>query len=579
MQAGELSTSILVLIAGILIFGVAIAKIAEKYRVPHPIPLVFTGLIMGRLLLLQPGTSLVEIAGFDFISQLTLATVLFYAGLTLNLRELRLSIVNVMLLATAGVLATSLIGGVAIQFSTAAIGIPVGIAAFLIGAILSPTDPAALFSVLETGGVRVKRKLFSILEGEAVFNDATSVILVIVVFEPIVIASLVNVVGGTNWALIFWEFLASMGLGVILGYFVARLVGWAIPRAGEDTNVSILTATTPFLAYGLGQLFTILAIHPGALAAVFAGIFMANARRIGLEPLPQRSMRGVMKNVSFFFEIIVFILLGYTLSVPLIEGNIASETIAFLIQRPQIIELGLITAILVILVARPISVFLMTAADRTIGFKERFFLSWAGIKGVASAALAAIAVTEIIRYASLLSGQVHDEYLATISNVVPTIYSIVFIVLLVSLIVQGLSTSFLANILGLTEKQNRAKEITVHRDATRQALLHLVDQYTEGKVDPETYARLKAELEEEIFNLDDELRRVVEEKRARLQELTVRKEIFRTKLEFYEKQYDSGRISETAYQELKSELDAEIEEILNKIRLHEQGMDMRSDES
>jgi cell volume regulation protein A len=579
MQAGELSTSILVLIAGILIFGVAIAKIAEKYRVPHPIPLVFTGLIMGRLLLLQPGTTLVEIAGFDFISQLTLATVLFYAGLTLNLRELRLSIVNVMLLATAGVLTTSLIGGVAIQFSTAAIGIPVGIAAFLIGAILSPTDPAALFSVLETGGVRVKRKLFSILEGEAVFNDATSVILVIVVFEPIVIASLVNVVGGTNWALIFWEFLASMGLGVILGYFVARLVGWAIPRAGEDTNVSILTATTPFLAYGLGQLFTILAIHPGALAAVFAGIFMANARRIGLEPLPQRSMRGVMKNVSFFFEIIVFILLGYTLSVPLIEGNVASETIAFLIQRPQVIELGLITAILVILVARPISVFLMTAADRTIGFKERFFLSWAGIKGVASAALAAIAVTEIIRYASLLSGQVHDEYLATISNVVPTIYSIVFIVLLVSLIVQGLSTSFLANILGLTEKQDRAIEITVHRDATRQALLHLVDQYTEGKVDPETYARLKAELEEEIFNLDDELRRVVEEKRARLQELTIREEIFRTKLEFYEKQYDSGRISETAYQELKSELDAEIEEVLNKIRLHEQGMNMHSDES
>ena len=56
---------------------------------------------------IQPGTSLVEIAGFDFISQLTLATVLFYAGLTLNLRELRLSIVNVMLLATAATAAAA----------------------------------------------------------------------------------------------------------------------------------------------------------------------------------------------------------------------------------------------------------------------------------------------------------------------------------------------------------------------------------------------------------------------------------------------------------------------------------------
>ena len=147
----------------------------------------------------------------------------------------------------------------------------------------------------------------------------------ITVFEPIVIASLANTVGGTNWALIFGEFIASMGLGVILGYIVARIVGYAIPRAGDDTNISILTATTPFLAYGLGELFTIFYIHPGALAAVFAGIFMANARRIGLEPLPQRSMRGIMKNVSFFFEIVVFILLGYTLSVPLIEGNASTS--------------------------------------------------------------------------------------------------------------------------------------------------------------------------------------------------------------------------------------------------------------
>ncbi len=302
MQGEELSTTILVLIAGILIVGVAIAKIAERYRVPHPIPLVITGLGLGRVLIvLNPGTPLVQIAGFDFIAQLTLATVLFYAGLTLNLRELRLSIENVMLLATIGVLATALIGGFAIEASTAALGVPVGIAAFLIGSILAPTDPAALFSVLESGGVRVKRKLFSILEGEAVFNDATSVILVILVFEPIVIASLANVTGGTNWWLIFGEFLASMGLGVVLGYIVARMIGWALPKSGDDTNVSILTATTPFLAYGLGELFTVFYIHPGALAAVFAGLFMANSRRVGLPALPQRSMRGVMKNVSFFF--------------------------------------------------------------------------------------------------------------------------------------------------------------------------------------------------------------------------------------------------------------------------------------
>lgn len=572
MQGEELSTTILVLIAGILIVGVAIAKVAERYRVPHPIPLVLTGLGLGRVLLvLNPGSQLVQIAGFDFIAQLTLASVLFYAGLTLNLRELRLSIENVMLLATVGVLATALIGGFAIEASTAALGVPVGIAAFLIGAILAPTDPAALFSVLESGGVRVKRKIFSILEGEAVFNDATSVILVILVFEPIVIASLANITEGTNWGLIFGEFLASMGLGVVLGYIVARVIGWAISRAGDDTNVSILTATTPFLAYGLGELFTVIYIHPGALAAVFAGLFMANARRIGIAALPQRSMRGVMKNVSFFFEIVVFILLGYSLSVPLIEGNPATETIAFIVANPGILALGLLTSVLVIFVARPISVFLVTARDRSIGFKERFFLSWAGIKGVASAALAAIAVTVIIHHSSDIS------YINEISIVVPTIYAIVFIVLLVSLVAQGLSTAFFANFLGLVEKQDRATEITVHRNATRQALLHLVDKYTEGKVDSSLYSRLKAELEEEIFTLEDELRRVVAERRARVQELGFREEIFKVKLEFYEKQFDSGRISEGTYQDLKSELEAEIEEIETRKQIQEQDISKEID--
>jgi NhaP-type Na+/H+ or K+/H+ antiporter len=574
----EISTSILVLIAGILIIGVAIAKIAERYKVPHPIPLVLSGLVMGRVLVLvEPDAALVQIAGFDFIAQLTLATVLFYAGLTLNLRELRLSIVNVMLLATAGVLATSLIGGFTLLVSTAAIAIPIGLAAFLIGAILSPTDPAALFSVLESGGVRVKRKIFSILEGEAVFNDATSVILVITVFEPLVIAALANTTGGIDWGLIIGEFVASMGLGVVLGYIVARLVGWAIPRAGNDTNISILTATTPFLAYGLGELFTIFYIHPGALAAVFAGIFMANARRIGLQPLPQRSMRGVMKNVSFFFEIVVFILLGYTLSVPLIEGDLSTETISFILANPGILTLGLLMAVLVIFVARPISVFLVTAGDRTLGFRERFFLSWAGVKGVASAALAAIAVTVIIQYANGLVGQALTDYLNAIRNVILTIYAVVFIVLIVSLVVQGLSTTFLANKLGLIEEVDIAKEITVHRNATRQALLHLVDQYTEGEIDSEIYGRLKAELEEEIFNIEAELRRIVSERRSRIKVLQARESIFRTKLEYYEKEYESGKISDSVFQDLKSDLEADIEEVINRIRSHESRMPSEQD--
>jgi NhaP-type Na+/H+ or K+/H+ antiporter len=276
---------------------------------------------------------------------------------------------------------------------------------------------------------------------------------------------------------------------------------------------------------------------------------------------------------------VVFILLGYTLSVPLIEGDRSTETIAFILANPAIMMLGLIMAILVIFVARPISVFLVTAGDRTIGIKERFFVSWAGVKGVASAALAAIAVTVIIQNSYTLLGQVQADYLNAIKNVVPTIYAIVFIVLLVSLVVQGLTTSYLANKLGLIEEKDEAKEITVHRDATRQALLKLVDEYTEGKIDSEMYSQFKAELEEEIFNLEAELRRIVSVRRRRIKELNVSEMIYRKKLEVYEREYELGKISDAVYHDLKMQLEAEIEEITNRIQRHESRIKFEPEQS
>jgi len=259
-------------------------------------------------------------------------------------------------------------------------------------------------------------------------------------------------------------------------------------------------------------------------------------------------MRGVMRNVSFAFEIAIFVLLGYALDTE------------FLLSNTSVVVLGLFISALVILVARPASVFIVTAADRTMTFKDRFFLSWAGVKGVASAALAAISVSIITEYnvpGHVLMGQ--------------TINAIVFIVLIVSLTVQGLSTPFLAKKLDLVEKEDLAREITAHRNATRQALLHLVDLYTEGKIESSLYSRLKAELEEEIFRLEDELRRVVAEKRARIEELNVREALLRKKLEFYQREYELGRISESIYEERRSELEAEIEEVQNRVRMCERG--------
>jgi NhaP-type Na+/H+ or K+/H+ antiporter len=530
------------LVVGILILGAGLAKIAERYKFPYPIPLILGGLVLGQLL---PGFGLPEIIGIEFIAQLTLATVLFYAGLTMNLKELRLSLPVVALLATVGVILTSLIAGfaIALVFST------VGLTGLLIGAILTPTDPAALFSVLETGGMRVKRKLFSILEGEAVFNDATAVILVITVFEPLIIPAL-----QVPWFFVIEQFFFSIFAGVAIGYLVAAGIGRGILSSNDPVVVTILTATTPIIAYGLGETLTVFGFHPGAMAAVFAGIFMANAKRMGLEILPQQSMRSTMKNVSFAFEIVVFILLGY-------EINLAF-LLTELVPGVTVLSLSIVVALLVIFVARPISVFLITSPHKELDMKDRFFVSWAGVKGVASAALATISVSILTDY---LPATEETIFLASF------ITSVVFVVLMASLIIQGLTAPIFAEKLGLQEEEHAFEEISTQRDATRRALLHLVDEYTEGKISEDLYLRLKAELEEDIYRLEDELRKLVEERRSRLMELTTREEISREKLKYYKEQYEQGKIPESVYEDKKAELEEEIEELCVKQRHCEEG--------
>ncbi len=508
----------LYIVAGVLIIGAAISKIAGQYKFPYPIVLIILGIVLRQLI----QEELLDIVGFGIIASLTLASVLFYAGLTMNVKELRLSIRSVLLLATAGVMLTSIIAGVTISmFST------IGLVAFLIGAILSPTDPAALFSVLESGGVKIKRKLVSILEGEAVFNDATAVIVVITVFLPFVVPELAR-----PWYIVIVQFVMSIIVGAMIGAGVAYAIGKLLLKTGEETNIAILTATTPILAYGIGELFAVIEIHPGALAAVSAGIFMANFRQMGFGILPQKSMRGAMKQVSFTFEIIVFTMLGFSLN---LESMIAN---------PSIMLLGITIAILVIFVARPISVFLVTMYDKSMSVKDRFFVSWAGVKGVASAALAAIVLSSIT-----------DPIISELIN------SIVFIVLMASLTIQGLTTPYFATKLGLVEKRDIAKEITIQRDAARQVLLHLVDQYTEGKIDHDLYLQLKAELEEEIFTLEDELKRVISERRARLRELEIRKGLLEQKIKFYRSQFERGLLESASLEEHVRELETEIDEL------------------
>ena len=101
--------------------------------------------------------------------------------------------------------------------------------------------------------------------------------------------------------------------------------------------------------------------------------------------------------------------------------------------------------------------------------------------------------------------------------------------------------------------------------------MSLVDEYTERRVEASLYKRLKAELEEEIFTLEDNLRKMASEKRARLLEVTAREQILQQKLSYYEHEYEKGRLSELVYADQKVKLEDDLNNLLITKRQIEEG--------
>ncbi|MFW9967831.1 MAG: hypothetical protein ACFFEA_11830, partial [Candidatus Thorarchaeota archaeon] len=93
----------------------------------------------------------------------------------------------------------------------------------------------------------------------------------------------------------------------------------------------------------------------------------------------------------------------------------------------------------------------------------------------------------------------------------------------------------------------------------------------EGKIPQDLYLRMKAELEEEIFTLEDELRKLVTDKRAREQELEIRELVLSNKLSYLQTEYEGGRLSDVAYDDERSEIEAEIEDIMMRLKLTREG--------
>lgn len=339
-----------------------------------------------------------------FVGALALAVILFESGFGTPVSALRQAAPPALSLATIGVAMTTLLFGVAARYLAGFDWLE----SFLLGAAVASTDAAAVFFLLRAGNLQVRDRVRSTLEIESGTNDPIAIFLTIALVEVIAAGAdpqaevlLLDIVTG---------FFVHMALGAVIGLVGGLAIVRLVARLNLDHGLlPIFVLALSLLVFALGGAVG----GSGFLAVYLAGLVAGNS-----QIRSAASLKRFQDGVSWLAQIIMFLVLG-----------LFATPSQFLAVLPISIALGLF----LIFVARPISVWLCLMPFR-FQRQETAFISWVGLRGAVSILLA---ITPLL-------GGIEDGR---------AIFNVAFIVVLVSLVVQGWTIGPLARRLGLIVPQ------------------------------------------------------------------------------------------------------------------------------
>ncbi|HET9965620.1 MAG TPA: Na+/H+ antiporter [Rubrobacter sp.] len=449
------------IILGLLLAVAALATLATRLGVPYPILLVLGGSALGFV----PGLPPVELDP-ELVFLLFLPPLLYVSALFTSWRDFRANVRPITLLAVGLVLMTTF---VVASVAHTVVGLPWG-AAFVLGAIVSPTDAIAATSVAQRLGV--PRRIVTILEGESLVNDATGIV-----------AYRVAVAAVVTGAFSVWEaglqFVVGAAGGAAAGFAVGWLVVWARRHLSEDPSVqNTISLLTPFVAYLAaeelphslwGLLHDLFGVpgdlyFSGVLAVVTTGLYLGRKGPYIISSGTRLQGYATWELITFLLNGLIFILIGLQLR-SVVEG--LNEYTA-----GQLVSYALLTSLTVILV-RMVWVFPATyvprwasrrirESDPSPSWRNVSIIAWTGMRGVISLA-AALALP-----------------LQTASGVLfpdrDLIIFLTFCVILATLVVQGLSLPVLIRALGLEDDRIGDKEETHGRVSIAEAALERLDE-------------------------------------------------------------------------------------------------------
>jgi potassium/hydrogen antiporter len=395
---------ILLVGAVVLIAAIIAARIGARVGLPSLLLFLGLGLLMGDSGIGIPfdNADLAQALGFA-----ALVVILAEGGLTTRWSDIRSSTIVAALLATVGV---GISVGLMTLFGHYVLGLPIWVAV-LLGAVTSPTDAAAVFSVLRT--VPIPRSLRGALEAESGLNDAAAVLLVMLASSFAVGQPTVGIFGLLG--LIVIELLGGVAIGGGLGWLGMQILRRvALPSSGLYP-LSILVWT--IFAYGITAL-----IHASGFAAVYVCALI-----LGNVQLPHRAAtRSFVEGIGWIAQIGLFVMLGL---------------LAFPDRvTPRAALIAITAGLFLTLVARPASV-VACAAWFKVPARYQVFLSWAGLRGAVPIVLATI---------PLAQGVAGAEFL----------FDVVLVFVIVFTCLQGPTLPWVARLLGLVDDES-AQDVEV----------------------------------------------------------------------------------------------------------------------
>jgi cell volume regulation protein A len=399
------TVSVTILLGALLVLaGIMSSLVALRFGAPLLLVFLLVGMLAGESGI--GGVKFDDVQLAYTVGSVALGLILFDGGLRTRLATFRSVLAPAGVLATAGVLITATLTAPAASW---ALGLT-WTEALLVGAVMASTDAAAVFFLLHAKGLRLRPRVSATLEVESGTNDPFAIFLTIVLVE-------ILFSGQKSWGDIGIFLARETAIGALAGWLGGRAMVFVLNRLELPQGLH-----PPFVATGALVVFGVAEVMHGSgfLAVYIAGLVVGNR-----ETRAHNTVVVFLDATTWLAQIAMFVLLGL---------------LAWPERLPQRLLPALAVALALMLIARPAAVFLCLAPFR-FTFREKLFISWVGLRGAVSVFLAAI---------PLLVGLPGAHYY----------FDVAFVVVMVSLIVQGWTIAPAARLLRIALPR---PDVSAHR--------------------------------------------------------------------------------------------------------------------